>query len=140
MFLRGFDLDHDTDISLWVDGMPVNMVSHAHSQGYADLHFLQPELIENVELEKGNYNMMYGDLANAGYVSFKTKDRMPNAVGVEIGMHNYQRYTASLSFINRRDMSFYASGSFLTDKRFFDNPQDFKRFNQWLSSSEKHAL
>lgn len=65
---------------------------------------------------------------------------MPNAVGVEIGMHNYQRYTASLSFINRRDMSFYASGSFLTDKRFFDNPQDFKRFNQWLSSSEKHAL
>ena len=140
MFLRGFDLDHDTDISLWVDGMPVNMVSHAHSQGYADLHFLQPELIENVELEKGNYNMMYGDLANAGYVSFKTKDRMPNAVGVEIGMHNDQRYTASLSFINRRDMSFYASGSFLTDKRFFDNPQDFKRFNQWLSSSEKHAL
>lgn len=52
MFLRGFDLDHGTDISLWVDGMPVNMVSHAHGQGYADLHFLQPELIENVEFER----------------------------------------------------------------------------------------
>lgn len=129
MFLRGFDLDHGTDISLWVDGMPVNMVSHAHGQGYADLHFLQPELIENVEFEKGNYNMMYGDLANAGYVAFKTKDRMPNAVGVEIGMHDYQRYAASLSFINKRDMSFYASGAFLTDKGFFDNPQNFKRFN-----------
>ena len=129
MFLRGFDLDHGTDISLWVDGMPVNMVSHAHGQGYADLHFLQPELIENVEFEKGNYNMLYGDLANAGYVAFKTKDRMPSAVGVEVGMHNYQRYSTSLSFINKRDMSFYATGSFLTDRGFFDNPQNFKRFN-----------
>ena len=45
MFLRGFDLDHGTDINVSVDGMPVNMVSHAHWQGYADLHFLQPETI-----------------------------------------------------------------------------------------------
>ncbi|MCX4369719.1 MAG: Plug domain-containing protein, partial [Duncaniella sp.] len=44
MFLRGFDLDHGTDINVSVDGMPVNMVSHAHGQGYADLHFLQPEV------------------------------------------------------------------------------------------------
>lgn len=129
MFLRGFDLDHGTDICLQVDGMPVNMVSHAHGQGYADLHFLQPEVIETIEFEKGNYNMLYGDLANAGYVAFKTKDRMPTAAGIEIGMHNYQRYVASLSFLNQKEKSFYASGAFLSDKGFFDSPQHFKRFN-----------
>ena len=48
IFLRGFDIDHGTDVNISVDGMPVNMVSHAHGQGYADLHFLIPELIENV--------------------------------------------------------------------------------------------
>lgn len=129
MFLRGFDLDHGTDICLHVDGMPVNMVSHAHGQGYADLHFLQPEVIETIEFEKGNYNMLYGNLANAGYVAFKTKDRMPNAAAIELGTHNYQRYVASLSFINQKDKSFYATGAFLTDNGFFDNPQHFKRFN-----------
>ena len=52
IFLRGFDIDHGTDVNIAVDGMPVNMVSHAHGQGYADLHFLIPELIENVSLKK----------------------------------------------------------------------------------------
>lgn len=129
MFLRGFDLDHGTDINISVDGMPVNMVSHAHGQGYADLHFLQPELIESVEFDKGNYNMMFGDLANAGYVAFKTKDRMPNEIAVEIGTHEYQRYRASMSFLNSKTQSLYASMAFLNDEGFFDSPQHFKRFN-----------
>ena len=47
IFLRGFDVDHGTDVAINVDGMPVNMVSHAHGQGYADLHFVIPETIEN---------------------------------------------------------------------------------------------
>ncbi len=53
IYLRGFDIDHGTDIRVSVDGMPVNMVSHAHGQGYADLHFLIPETIENVDFNKG---------------------------------------------------------------------------------------
>lgn len=129
MFLRGFDLDHGTDICLQVDRMPVNMVSNAHGQGYADLHFLQPEVIETIEFEKGNYNMLYGNMANAGYVAFKTKDRMPNATGIELGTHSYQRYIASISFLDLKDKSFYATGAFLTDNGFFDNPQHFKRYN-----------
>ena len=52
IFLRGFDLDHGTDIRLTVDGMPVNMVSHAHGQGYADLHFVIPEMVEFVDIAK----------------------------------------------------------------------------------------
>ena len=53
IFLRGFDIDHGTDIRLSVDGMPVNMVSHAHGQGYSDLHFVIPETVEQVNFEKG---------------------------------------------------------------------------------------
>ena len=64
-FLRGFDNDHDTDIALFVDGVPVNMVSHAHGQGYADLNFLIPETVERVELFKGPYFVEWGDLANS---------------------------------------------------------------------------
>lgn len=129
MFLRGFDLDHGTDINLSVDGMPVNMVSHAHGQGYADLHFLQPETIERVDFDKGNYDMTKGDLANAGYVAFKTRDRMPTEVGLEVGMHQYQRYRASLSLIDRTDEAFYVSTAFLADNGYFDHPQHFKRLN-----------
>lgn len=129
MFLRGFDLDHGTDIDISVDGMPVNMVSHAHGQGYADLHFLQPEVIEHIDFDKGLYNMTKGDMATAGYVAFKTRDRMPNEAAVEIGMHDYQRYRASMSLIDRRDESLYFSGAFLSDNGFFDSPQHFKRLN-----------
>lgn len=129
LFLRGFDLDHGTDINISVDGMPVNMVSHAHGQGYADLHFLQPEVIENIDYDKGLYNMTKGDLATAGYVEFKTRDRMPTQVSAEIGMHDYQRYRASMSLINNEYESLYFAGAFLSDNGFFDSPQHFKRLN-----------
>mgnify|MGYP001954761649 CR=1 FL=1 len=86
IFLRGFDIDHGTDLSLSVDGMPVNMVSHAHGQGYSDLHFLIPELIEKVEFDKGPYNAEYGNFATAGFVDFKTKNSIQkNRVQVEAG-------------------------------------------------------
>lgn len=129
MFLRGFDLDHGTDINLSVDGMPVNMVSHAHGQGYSDLHFLQPEVIEHIDFDKGNYDMTKGDLANAGYVAFTTKDRMPTEVGIEVGTHQFQRYRASVSMLNNERQSMYISSTFLMDEGYFDHPQHFKRFN-----------
>ena len=113
MFLRGFDIDHGTDINITVDGVPVNMVSHAHGQGYADLHFLQPEAIETIDFDKGPYNAQKGDLATAGYVAFKTKDRIANEATVEIGQFNTQRYHLSYSLINNRDNSIYVSSSFL---------------------------
>ena len=67
-FLRGFNLDHGTDIALSVDGMPVNMRTHAHGQGYADLNFLIPELVGAVEFHKGPYFVRDGDFASAGSV------------------------------------------------------------------------
>ena len=54
IFIRGFDCDHGTDIATFVDGIPVNMPSHGHGQGYADLHFLIPEVVESMSIFKGN--------------------------------------------------------------------------------------
>ncbi len=68
-FLRGFDADHGTDLAIHVDGIPVNLPSHGHGQGYADLHFLIPELVERVEVTKGPYFPDQGDFATAGAVN-----------------------------------------------------------------------
>ncbi|WP_095988822.1 TonB-dependent receptor [Cystobacter fuscus] len=72
-FLRGFDADHGTDVALFVDGVPVNMVSHGHGQGYADLNWVIPELIERVEVRKGPYFAQDGDFATAGAVNLVTR-------------------------------------------------------------------
>jgi outer membrane cobalamin receptor len=78
IFLRGYDIDHGTDINVTVDGMPVNMLSHAHGQGYADLHFLIPETVEKVNFDKGPYFTNKGNLATAGYAEFHTKEFLKN--------------------------------------------------------------
>jgi hypothetical protein len=65
-FLRGFNLDHGTDFSVRVDGVPVNMPSHGHGQGYADLNFLIPEVVESVSFRKGPYSAEHGDFSSAG--------------------------------------------------------------------------
>lgn len=72
-FLRGFDADHGTDVALSVDGVPVNMVSHGHGQGYADLNWIIPEVIERVEVFKGPYFAQHGDLATAGAINLVTR-------------------------------------------------------------------
>ena len=72
IFLRGFDCDHGTDISINADNMPINMVSHAHGQGYADSHFIIPETIGSVNFRKGPYYADRGDFCTTGYVDFHT--------------------------------------------------------------------
>ena len=73
-FLRGFDADHGTDIALSVDGIPINMVSHAHGQGYADTNFIIPETVERVDISKGPYFANQGDFATAGAVNLLTRN------------------------------------------------------------------
>ena len=75
IFIRGFDVDHGTDLSISVHGIPVNMVSHAHGQGYADLHFLIPEIIENIDFSKGPYETTRGNFATAGFVKLQHKKK-----------------------------------------------------------------
>ncbi len=79
-FLRGFNLDHGTDLALGIDGVPVNMPSHAHGQGYADLNFIIPELIERVDFEKGPYYANVGDFGSAGAFDVHLYDRLPAGI------------------------------------------------------------
>lgn len=71
-FLRGFNLDHGTDFATTVDGVPINMVSHAHGQGYTDLNFLIPELIDSISYHKGATDITDGDFASAGTAKIRT--------------------------------------------------------------------
>ena len=75
ILFRGFDSDHGTDFAVFIDGIPVNMVSHAHGQGYADLHWLIPETIDKVEIYKGSYFAHLGDFATSGAMNIITKNR-----------------------------------------------------------------
>lgn len=131
IFLRGFDIDHGTDIAIEVDGMPVNMVSHAHGQGYADLHFLMPELINVVDFDKGPYFADKGDLNTAGYVSFQTKKKLDhNFVKAEGGSFGFARLAGGVNIPLRSNKSnaYIASEYFRTDS-YFQSSQKFHRFN-----------
>jgi len=136
IFLRGFDVDHGTDFAIYVDGIPVNMPSHAHGQGYADLHFLIPETVSQLEVNKGPHNTQYGDLATAGSGSFKTFNKLSNnIVKAEYGMFGTKRALAMIDLLGSKKLfskyneSFYIASEFKYTDAYFNSPQNFKRFN-----------
>ncbi|MEP6951486.1 MAG: TonB-dependent receptor plug domain-containing protein [Ginsengibacter sp.] len=134
IFFRGFDADHGTDVNVSVDGMPLNLVSHAHGQGFADLHFLIPELVSKYEFGKGTYYAEHGDFTTAGYVSFKTYDVLDKSmVKLEGGQFNTGRVMAMINLLSnkakRRGESAYISGEDAYTNGPFDQPQHFNRFN-----------
>ena len=134
IFLRGFDLDHGTDIRLTVDGMPVNMVSHAHGQGYADLHFVIPELVEGVDFKKGPYNTEKGNLTTAGWVDFRTRTALSKSfVKLEAGQYDTYRAVAGLDLLGQagraKNQSAYLASEYSYTNSYFDNPQHFNRVN-----------
>lgn len=130
IFLRGFDIDHGTDVSISVDGMPVNMVSHAHGQGYADLHFVIPETIDNINFGKGPYYADKGDFNTAGYVDLSLKKNIDkNMVSYETGQFNTNRFVGLFNVLETSKSDAYiASELYLTDGS-FDSPQNFNRLN-----------
>ncbi|MFV8323818.1 TonB-dependent receptor [Flavobacterium sp. LB3P21] len=131
IFLRGFDIDHGTDIAISVDGMPVNMVSHAHGQGYADLHFVIPETVEKIDFGKGTYYANKGDFATAGYVAFQTKDKIEkSSIGVEVGQFNTLRTVGLFNLLgNQKTQSAYIATEYILTDGPFDSPQNFNRVN-----------
>lgn len=97
-FLRGFNLDHGTDFATWIDGMPVNMVTHGHGQGYTDINFIIPELVETITYRKGSYYSQVGDFSSAGAAAITTFDTLENdKVGITIGERDYIRAFAAAS-------------------------------------------
>lgn len=137
LYLRGFDLDHGTDINISVDGMPVNMISHAHGQGYADLHFVIPETIEGFDVYKGPYYAKFGDLATSGAVVFNTKNSIEkNFFQIESGLFNSYRGLAMFNLLGKNGKLFkgikesaYISAEYNTTDGYFDNKQKFNRVN-----------
>jgi len=134
IFLRGFDCDHGTDISLNVDGLPINMVSHAHGQGFADSHFIIPETIEGADFRKGPYYASKGDFCTTGYVDFHTKDALArDMVKVEGGMFNTYRVVGMANLLGEtskaKHQSWYAAAEYRYSDSYFDNPQHFNRLN-----------
>lgn len=91
-FLRGFNLDHGTDFSASLDGVPINLRTHGHGQGYLDLNFLIPEMVERVDFRKGPYRASTGDFSSAGSASYSTKDTLrDNFVDLTVGEFGYLR-------------------------------------------------
>jgi hypothetical protein len=132
MFLRGFDVDHGTDVRVTVDGMPVNMVSHAHGQGYADLHWLMPELVEKISFGKGPYELSQGNFATAGWVGFKTVDYLEHSfIKAEVGTYDWYRLAGAVDLLKgtKSHNNAYIAGEYVYNKGFFDASQDFNRFN-----------
>ena len=131
IFLRGFDCDHGTDVSINVDGIPVNMPTHAHGQGYADLHFLISETVDEMEVNKGPYLANFGDFYTAGAVTFKTKDILKNnLLKIETGQFNTQKYTVMIQPSNGGiEQNGYIAMQYHHSDGPFESPEKFQRMN-----------
>jgi outer membrane cobalamin receptor len=133
--LRGFDADHGTDLALFVDGVPVNLRSHAHGQGYADLHFLIPETIRAVDALKGPYFAEHGDFDTAGAVRFLTRDSVEeNTLEISGGSFDTQRDLALLSPTRDRVKTLVAAEGYRSDGP-FDHPNGYVRFNLFAKAT-----
>ncbi|TMA64452.1 MAG: hypothetical protein E6J73_07240 [Deltaproteobacteria bacterium] len=128
ILFRGFDSDHGTDFAVFIDGIPVNMVSHAHGQGYADLHWLIPETIERVEIYKGPYFVNLGDFATSGAMNIITKTRgKDSTLTLSGGSYNTQRYVGIFAPPEGKILSPYIAGEVYMNDGPFKNPNDYKR-------------
>lgn len=142
IFLRGFDADHGTDFRLDVDGLPINMVSHAHGQGFADSHFIIPETIDNVDFKKGPYTTSKGDFATTGFVDFNTKNVLTdNILSIEGGEFKTFRGLVMMNLLSdklrKKQQSWYVASEYRYSDAYFDSPQHFKRFNLFTKYNGK---
>ncbi|HEY0477200.1 MAG TPA: TonB-dependent receptor [Kofleriaceae bacterium] len=140
-FIRGFDADHGTDIAIYADGVPVNLPSHGHGQGYADTHFLIPETIATVDVHKGPYSARFGDFYTAGAMELQTVDKIDGATlwvagGAPLaGPRSFDQYNRRIVGMaspelrdNIADRSLIAAQIGDTDGP-FDNRQRFRQGN-----------
>src|ERR1039457_6161788 len=89
--MRGYNLDHGTDLAIYVDAMPINQPTHAHGQGYTDLNFMIPELADGLSYTKGPYYANVGDFGAVGSVRASYRDTIADQVSASVGTLDYQR-------------------------------------------------
>lgn len=134
-FLRGFNLDHGTDFAIGVDGVPVNLRSHAHGQGYADLNFLIPELVRQVDYNKGPFFADVGDFSAAGAAEFRLFNAVPHPfVSLTLGENRFVRFATGGT---RRDGTAETTGAveFTHDDGPWRIVEDSNRANAFLRHS-----
>jgi outer membrane receptor protein involved in Fe transport len=138
-FLRGFNLDHGTDFAVSVAGMPVNMPTHGHGQGYADLNFMIPELVSRIDYRKGPYFAEEGDFASAGSAHISYFEALPyTLVEATIGENNYRRAVLAGSPEMGTGRLLYGLELMGNDGP-WDNPENFRKLNGVLRYSAGSA-
>ena len=135
-FLRGFNLDHGTDLASFFDGVPINLPSNAHGEGYTDLNFLIPELIQKIDYGKGPYYANVGDFGSAGWENIQYFQTLPADIAkVEVGNWNYERFLLA-------DSSKLGLGNLLSALEVvhidgpWDVPENYVKFNGVLTYSQ----
>jgi hypothetical protein len=138
-FLRGFNLDHGTDLAITVDGLPVNMRTHAHGQGYADLNFLIPELIGSIRVRKGPYYADEGDFSSAGAIHIDYLDSLKQGFAqVTSGSFGYNRLLTAKS-VSAGAGTLLAAVEANTYNGPWQVPDEVRKFNGLLRYSQGNA-
>jgi len=138
-YLRGFNLDHGTDLATYVDEMPVNQRSHAHGQGWTDLNFLIPELTARLDYRKGPYSAREGDFASAGSASVTYANRLVRDVAtLSVGQNGYARTALAASKDAAGGALTYALELLHNDGP-FTHPDDYQKVNGVLRYSRGYA-
>jgi outer membrane receptor protein involved in Fe transport len=134
-FLRGFNLDHGTDLSVYIDDMPMNFRTHGHGQGYLDVNGLIPETVRRVDYRKGPYRADTGDFSFVGSSAITTHDRMKPFALAEVGMYDYRRFVAGGS-------AKVGPGELLVvgQAKFYDGPWDLPEDFDGYSGFVKYSL
>jgi hypothetical protein len=134
-FLRGFNLDHGTDFATYVDGMPVNMPTHAHGHGYSDLNWLIPELVNRISYRKGPYFADEGNFSSVGVARLALFDTLPQGMAsLTLGEHSYGRALLTQSVPWQSGNLLYALETAHNNGP-WQNPENFHRSNGVLRYS-----
>jgi hypothetical protein len=135
-FLRGFNLDHGTDFAIFIDGMPLNLPSHAHGEGYSDMNTVIPEFVQRVNFEKGPYYADVGNYGSAGSAHLEFFKTLPhNFVQVEGGMYGYGRAVFGASQ-KLGSGSLLAGGEAYHDDGPWIHPDNYYKFSGLLTYSQ----
>ena len=134
-YLRGFNLDHGTDFATYVDEIPVNMRTHAHGQGYTDLNFIIPELINSIDYKKGPYFADEGDFASAGAAHLRLADKLPQGIAsISLGNYGYQRGVLANSIATDNGNLLYGL-EINRNNGPWDNPEQVRKYSGILRYS-----
>jgi outer membrane receptor protein involved in Fe transport len=136
-YLRGINLDHGTDFATTVDGMPVNMPTHAHGQGYSDINFVMPELLSGIQYKKGPYYADEGDFSAVGAAYMDYVNELKQNIGLlTIGTNNYERGFAAASSNLFKGKLLYAVELMHNDGPWQD-PDNYKKINGIVRYSQQ---